>query len=123
MMESLEDKPTLATAINDGLLSNLSFSQKLRFAYELASTVSALHSASIVVKVLSDTTVHIAFDADDRGFPIISGLENAREVSVQMHDTCINLTNIDQRSIHTSRIRLALSGARVQAAKNADSVV
>jgi len=57
-LKDIEPHLSIQTAVLEDRLSNLSDVQKLRFAYELAATVSALHESDVLVKVISDHSVY-----------------------------------------------------------------
>lgn len=82
LMQKLEVDRTLSSAIKSRDLSRSSLSHRLAFAYELAATVSALHSSGLLVKIISDMTVIVQRGPQDQILPLLSGLENAREVCI-----------------------------------------
>jgi hypothetical protein len=82
LMQKLEVDRTLSSVIKSRDLSRSSLSHRLSFAYELAATVSALHSSGLLVKIISDMTVSVQSGPQDQILPLLSGLENAREVCI-----------------------------------------
>lgn len=86
VVEDMDRHIRLAQALEDGTIAHMTRIQKLRVAYELASTVAALHRAKIVIKVLSDTTTYLERLLPD-GYirPRISDLGHARRVRVHPH--------------------------------------
>ncbi|KAK5987853.1 hypothetical protein PT974_11987 [Cladobotryum mycophilum] len=80
MMESMESHVPLAVAISDGTFDNAGPARVLRFVYELAATVSALHVAGLLIKVLSDESVFVERLADGSIRPRLSQLHQARAI-------------------------------------------
>lgn len=83
VMQDLNGFNNLAemTATED--FSGFSNMTKLRFLYELAATLSALHSSHLLVKSLSDQTVFIdASHGEPR--PLLSNLPAARDVCISL---------------------------------------
>jgi hypothetical protein len=82
IMEDMTVRYTsLSDAVATGTTIKLSRLQKLKIAYEIAATLSALHRGSILVKVLSDVTVHLEQLPDGRVRAKLSELDHARRVS------------------------------------------
>ena len=69
--------------------------QKLQFAYDVASTLSSLHENRILVKNISETTIHVKISTNNTYEPVLSGLEEAREVSRLFHCSSSAKTLID----------------------------
>lgn len=82
VMQSLQNYQSIANAIENGLLTRTSVLERLRFAYDLSATISALHHNGLLVKSLSDESVFV--DITPTGYirPLISELKSARDVSL-----------------------------------------
>lgn len=82
VMEDLQDQKDiipLSDTIQDRRFQqeNIDATQrKLQLCYEIANTVAYFHSINLVVKVISDRSIHIRFTMTDM-FPIFSNLETA----------------------------------------------
>lgn len=81
VMEDIGRYTRLTEALVDGTIGRMTRIQKLREAYELTSTVAALHRASIIIKILSDTTIYLETLQDGCFHPLLSDLGHARRVS------------------------------------------
>jgi hypothetical protein len=89
----MEDMAVRYTNLSDGVatgtITKLSRLQKLKIAYEIAATLSALHRSGILVKVLSDVTVHFEQLPDGGMRAKLSELDHARRVSCASHHTTL----------------------------------
>jgi len=81
LMEDMSQYTSLAAAIPNLKLSTLTHLQKLRVAYELAATISALHESGVVIKVISDHSIYLEEQSNGDIRPKIADLKNARAVS------------------------------------------
>jgi serine/threonine protein kinase len=81
VMEDLRNEPTLARAIEDGLLPD-DATARIRIAYELANTLAYFHSVGILIKSLSDDTVVLRKLVDGTFQPCLTNLETARMVRI-----------------------------------------
>ena len=80
MMASMEPHPPVEKAIQDGIFSSMDSVDVLRYIYELAATVSALHAAGLLIKVISDRSVFVVRGSNGMVRPKISNLDQARAV-------------------------------------------
>ncbi|KAH0566340.1 hypothetical protein GP486_000276 [Trichoglossum hirsutum] len=79
-MEDMAQHTSLADALETGLIAKLSRLQKLQIGHEIAATLSALHRAEILVKVMSDVTTHLNIMPDGSIRARLSGLQSARRI-------------------------------------------
>ena len=84
LMEDLRGYESVGTATTTEKSLALGRAEKIRFAYELAATVSSLHEAGILVKIVSDQTVYLRRHRDGRVRPLISNLSHARAVGPEI---------------------------------------
>jgi hypothetical protein len=80
LVEDVESYRCIEDAATEGKLSEYTELQKLRFAYELATTVSTLHQAGVLLKSLSDTSIVIVEMGESNIRPKLTGLSQARMV-------------------------------------------
>lgn len=80
LMEDVGSFQSIEAAATTGKLSEYTELQKLRFGYEIATTVSTLHHAGVLIKSLSDTSVVIVDKGDGTIRPMMTGLSQARAV-------------------------------------------
>jgi len=89
MMESMSAHQQIESVVKEGSFASLSSTHVLRYAYELAATVSALHAAGLVIKVISDQSVYVEKQEDGSIRPKLARLDQARAVSYVLgHSTC-----------------------------------
>ncbi|RYP58404.1 hypothetical protein DL769_008968 [Monosporascus sp. CRB-8-3] len=79
LMEDMSRDKTLAEKVTSNPWSNVTQVEKLNLAYELAATVSALHAAHVVIKVLSDKNVYIQ-ETEGHLRPKLTNLRKARAI-------------------------------------------
>ena len=80
LLQNVGPNRSVAQVVNSQTLDEYTFKQRLSFAYELAATVSTIHSADLLIKVISDTSVKIDSTPDGGIYPLLSELDQAREV-------------------------------------------
>lgn len=80
MMASMRGHKCIEVATKEGLFGSMDEVDVLRFAYELAATVSALHTAGLIVKVISDRSVYVTRSEGHSIRPKLTGLDQARAV-------------------------------------------
>ncbi|CAM1507512.1 Fc.00g071530.m01.CDS01 [Cosmosporella sp. VM-42] len=87
IMEDMGGHLSLESIITQDVLSGFERIQRLRIAYETAATISALHASGILVKVISDTTIHLESQPNGSVRPRLSQLGHARRIwEVSSHD-------------------------------------
>ncbi|KAF2476012.1 uncharacterized protein BDR25DRAFT_89864 [Lindgomyces ingoldianus] len=79
-MEDMAQHMSFADALETGFIAKLSRLQKLQIGHEIAATLSALHRAEIIVKVMSDVTTHLETMPDGSIRAKLSGLRSARRI-------------------------------------------
>lgn len=82
LMEDINSYPSIETAVTSGTLWSYTGLQLLRFAYELVTTVSALHEAGVIIKCISTTSVVVVDVGDGKVRPKLTGLSQARMVYI-----------------------------------------
>ncbi|KAF2258978.1 hypothetical protein CC78DRAFT_548673 [Lojkania enalia] len=80
VMEDMAQHSTFADALETGFIAKLSQLQKLQIGHEIAATLSALHRAEILVKIMSDVTTHLETLPDGSIRAKLSGLQSARRI-------------------------------------------
>jgi serine/threonine protein kinase len=91
LMEDMSGDDSIAKAIESGRWTALTQSEKFRIAYELAATISALHAAGVVVKVIADHSVYLQRTPDGLLRPKLTNLRHARAVSILERVTSIDI--------------------------------
>lgn len=92
LMEDMSGDDSIAKAIESGRWTALTQSEKFRIAYDLAATISALHAAGVVVKVIADHSVYLQRTPDGLLRPKLTNLRHARAVSILERVTSIDNT-------------------------------
>lgn len=87
IMGSMEAHKPLSQAIADHTFEEAGSVFTLRYAYELAATVSALHAAGLVIKSLSDMSVFVEKSRDGTLRPRLTQLDQARAVILHSSST------------------------------------
>lgn len=84
VMESVDDSTRLEDALHSGEFAQLDLVGRLRFAWEICSSVAYFHSVNILLKSLSSQNVYIRppRSESDHIRPILTDLENARLVRI-----------------------------------------
>jgi serine/threonine protein kinase len=81
ILEDLSEHDNIAKFIRKSLGERIPPMQKLRFAYELAATLSSLHESRILVKTISDHSIYVKNPDPQSWTSVISELDQAREVT------------------------------------------